>query len=174
MATPTFDISNQREGSTTRRPQSDGESLRYRLDVIAASASDVVQAAGGWLCDRVMAGWEVTVLLPDLGGSRPLQILGVHAAALDTYPEAGSHNLAVSAQAFIANDCVRDLVREALDRRMVEVALWGEGWPLGVNRGMRRVEHVLSAAARAFKGQALIAAGIPYRAIDPCEAMLTA
>lgn len=174
MATPTFDISKHLEESATRPPRPDGESLRYRLDVIAASASDVVQAAGGWLCDRVMAGWEVTVLLPDLGGCRPLQILGVHAAALDTYPEVGSHNLAVGAEAFIANVCVRDLVRESLDRRMVEVALWGEGWPLGVNRGMRRAEHVLSAAARAFKGQALIAAGIPYEAIDPVEAMLTA
>jgi hypothetical protein len=29
---------------------------RYQLDVIAASASDVVRAAGGWLFDRAMAG----------------------------------------------------------------------------------------------------------------------
>ena len=51
--------------------------------------------------------------------------------------------------------CVRELVRRAVDNRLTEVALWGEGWPLGVNRGLTRTQYRLSAAARAFKGQAL-------------------
>ena len=37
--------------------------MRYRLDLVAASVADVVTCAGGWLCDRVMAGWDVTVLV---------------------------------------------------------------------------------------------------------------
>ena len=64
MVTPTFDISESNRVSAARPTRADGESLRYRLDVVAASAVDVVQSAGGWLYDRVMAGWEVTVLLP--------------------------------------------------------------------------------------------------------------
>src|SRR6201999_4509172 len=39
--------------------------LRYRLDVVAADVADVVKFAGGWLFDRAMAGWDVTVLLVD-------------------------------------------------------------------------------------------------------------
>lgn len=56
--------------------------LKYRLDVVANSVVDVVRSAGGWLYDRVAAGWEVTVLLPQHGDTRPLQILGVHALEL--------------------------------------------------------------------------------------------
>ncbi len=37
--------------------------MRYRLDVIAPSVIDAVQFTGGWLFDRVMAGWDVTVLI---------------------------------------------------------------------------------------------------------------
>src|SRR5256885_3035465 len=55
--------------------------LRYQLNVLAASAQDVVQWAGGWLCDRAKAGWDVNVILADGGDPRPLTILG--ATALD-------------------------------------------------------------------------------------------
>lgn len=37
--------------------------LTYRLDVIATDVADVVRSAGGWLYDRVGAGWEVNVLV---------------------------------------------------------------------------------------------------------------
>ncbi|HWF27336.1 MAG TPA: hypothetical protein VG327_02980, partial [Mycobacterium sp.] len=77
MVTPTFDISESSRVSAARTTRADGECLRYRLDVVAASTVDVVQSAGGWLYDRVMAGWEVTVLLPHSCDSRSLRILGV-------------------------------------------------------------------------------------------------
>jgi hypothetical protein len=35
--------------------------MRYRLDAVAADVVDV-KFAGGWLFDRAMAGWDVTVL----------------------------------------------------------------------------------------------------------------
>ena len=46
--------------------------MRYRLDVVAANAADAVRFAGGWMYDRVMAGWDVTVLLADRTDERPL------------------------------------------------------------------------------------------------------
>lgn len=178
MVAPTFDVREGSRVSAARATRPDGECLRYRLDVVAASAGDVVQSAGGWLYDRVMAGWQVTVLLPERCDSRSLRILGVRAAGLDeafALPGSGSQSLAVSAEAFIADARVRERVLEALDNRLTEVALWGQapqGWPLQVNRGMAQAQRVLSAAARMFKGYALAAAGMPGAAVDSTETML--
>lgn len=163
--------------SAARATRADGECLRYRLDVVAASAGDVVQSAGGWLYDRVMAGWEVTVLLPHSCDSRSLRILGVRTSELDAEfalmgTGSTSQSLAVSAEAFTADARVRDKVLESLDNGLTEVALWGDGWPLGVNRAMTRAQHVLSAAARTFKGYALAAAGISCNPVDPTEVLL--
>ncbi len=173
MVTPY--ISSSGRGSAARATRADAECLRYRLDVVAVSAADVVQSAGGWLYDRVMAGWEVTALLPDGCDTRPLRVLGVR--ALD--PEvrfaltgSTSQSLAVSAEAFTADARVRDKVLESLDDGLTEVALWGDGWPLGVNRATTRAQHVLTAAARRFKGYALAAAGIPCACVGPTETLL--
>jgi hypothetical protein len=174
MVTPTFDIT---QSARLTAATANGECLRYRLDVVAGSAVDVVHSAGGWLYDRVMAGWEVTVLLPGNEDTRSLRILGV--GVVDTESEfvptamgSTSQTLAVSAEAFTADERVRDKVLKSLDDRLTEVALWGDGWPLGVNRGMTRAQHVLSAAARRFKGYALAAAGIPGASVEPTETLL--
>ncbi|MCV7378207.1 hypothetical protein BST11_01450 [Mycobacterium alsense] len=173
MATPTIDISHNSRVAAARAARADGEGLRYRLDVVASSPADVVRSAGGFLYDRVMAGWQVNMLLPHGCDTRPLRILGVR--ALD--PQAASagsttHSLAVSAEAFAADAQVRDKVLECLDDRLTEVALWGDGWPLAVNRAMTRAQHVLSAAARRFKGHALAAAEIDCDTVDPTEPLL--
>lgn len=170
MVAPTFDIS---KSSAARAAQ--GEGLRYRLDVVAASAVDVVRSAGGWLYDRAMAGWEVTVLLPQGCDPRSLRILGVRASDLDSAlaaPGAGSTSLAVSAEAFAADERVRDAVLASLDNRLTEVTLWGDGWPLGVNRATTRAQHLLSGAARMFKGYALAAEGISDVTVAATEALL--
>jgi hypothetical protein len=175
MVTPTFDISESSGVRSLRTPRPDGECLRYRLDVIAASAADAVHSAGGWLYDRAMAGWEVTVLLPQSCDTRPLRILGVKVMDLESgFGRTGSatHSLAVSGEVFAADDRIRETVLNALNHGLTEVALWGEGWPLAVNRGMARVQHVLSAAARTFKGYALDAAGIGCGTVDLTEGML--
>jgi len=178
MVTPTFDISDSsrvRSIRTARPARTDGECLRYRLDVVAASAADAVHSAGGWLYDRAMAGWEVTVLLPQSCDSRPLRILGVKAMDLEARLDrtgSATHSLAVSAEVFAADDRIREMVLKALNHGLTEVALWGEGWPLAVNRGMDRAQHVLSSAARTFKGHALAVAGIRCGTVDPTEAML--
>lgn len=175
MVTPTFDIGQQKDRvRSARAARAEGECLRYRLDVVAASAADVVQSAGGWLYDRVMAGWEVTALLPHGCDARPLRILGVR--VLDAPPDEErptTQSLAVSAEAFGADAVVRERVLASLGDRLTEVALWGDEWPLAVTRAMTRAQHVLSAAARRFKGYALEAAGIRCDSVDPVEAMLT-
>lgn len=37
----------------------------YRIVVVAASVGPLVEAAGGFLCDRIRAGWQVNVLCAD-------------------------------------------------------------------------------------------------------------
>ncbi|EPQ71159.1 hypothetical protein MMMB2_4993 [Mycobacterium marinum MB2] len=134
MLTPTLDLGATADGGTLRRTGADDDGLRYRVEVVAASVIDVVQAAGGWLCDRVMAGWQVRVLVPGGDDIRPLQILG--ATAMDL--EAGltgrapmGHSLAVGAAAFAADERVRAKLTEALQCRWTEVALWGQGVAAG-------------------------------------------
>ena len=61
----------------------DGLNIRYRLDVVAPSVIEVVTHAGGWLFDRVMAGWDVSVYIADRTDVRPLQILGAQAHDLE-------------------------------------------------------------------------------------------
>jgi hypothetical protein len=178
MVTPTFDFSESRRVRSIRTARTNDECLRYRLDVIAASAADAVHSAGGWLSDRAMAGWQVTVLLPQGGDSRSLRILGVEAMSMEAgFDRSGSatRSLAVSGEVFAADDRIRETVLKALNHRLAEVALWGDGWPPAVSRGMARVQHVLSAAARKFKSHALMAAGvseITCDMVDPTETML--
>ncbi len=175
MVAQTFDVSARSRATAARTTRADGECLRYRLQVVAASAVDVVQSAGGWLYDRVMAGWEVTALLPPGGDTRPLRILGVAVSDLQSGfggTGAGSQSLAVSAEAFTADARVRQRVLASLDDRLTEVALWGDGWPLGVDRATAEAQHLLSAAARRFKGYALAAAGFPDAAVGLTETLL--
>jgi hypothetical protein len=143
--------------------------LVYRLDVMAFDVVDLVLSAGGWLFDRAMAGWEVNALLPEPSDALPLSILGVrtpewHAGVV------GGAGLAASAEAFAADAGIRDTVLKALDHSLTEVTLWGDEWPLNVDRATTAVHHRLSAAARAFKRQALIAAGISAT-VGPVESL---
>lgn len=175
MVAPTFDVSKSSRGTAGRAVRADGERLRYRLDVLAASAEDVVQSAGGWLYDRVMAGWQVTAMLPRGSDTQSLRILGVSVSNVQPWFDgavAAGQSLAVSAEAFTADARVRARVLEALDDQLTEVALWGQSWPLGVHRATSKAQHVLSAAARTFKSHALAAAGFACPAVDPTEALL--
>jgi hypothetical protein len=156
-------------------PRRDSGSVKYRLDVVASSASDVVGSIGGWLYDRVRAGWDVNVLLPQECDVRPLQILGVHAIDLDPHilaasTECAARGLAVSADMFAADVRIRQEVLAGLDRWMTEVTLWHEDWPLSVGHRTSTVHHVLSGAARAFKRHALAAAGLPVE-VGPTETL---
>ena len=50
-------------------------------------------------------------------------------------------------------------VRRPMEQGFTEVTLWGEQWPEELDSTIDSVQHELSAAARAFKVQALAAVG---------------
>jgi len=137
--------------------------MRYRLDVVASNVIDVVRFAGGWLFDRAMAGWDVTVLIADNPDDRPLQILGARTLDLEVAlqsPETRPRPqaLAAAADLFGCDPRVRQGVLQALDHGVTEVTLWGETWPAELDDCVGLVQHRLSMAAQIFKAQALAAA----------------
>ena len=148
--------------------------MRYRLDVVAANVADVVRFAGGWLFDRAMAGWDVTVLVADHPDERPLQILGAQILDLE-YALANVGNrpppqtLAAAADLFNCDPRVREGVLQALDQGATEVTVWGQTWPAELDSHVGLVQHRLSAAAQAFKSHAFAAAALSQSTIEPIE-----
>jgi len=137
--------------------------MRYRLDVVAPTVLDAVAFAGGWIYDRVMAGWDVTVLIGADEDVRPLEILGAEVRDLETVLESWEdrphpQTVAVAADLLGSDARVHQHVRNALEQAATEVTLWGERLPAELDGSVDSVEHRLSAAARAFKTQALAAA----------------
>ena len=148
--------------------------MRYRLDVVASSVVDVVRFAGGWLFDRSMAGWDVTVLIADHPDDRPLQILGAQTLDLECALESAGTRprpqaLAAAADLFGCDSRVRQGVLQALDHGVTEVTLWGDTWPAELDGSVGLVEHRLSTAAQIFKAQALAAAAAPASPIGLTE-----
>jgi hypothetical protein len=135
---------------------------------------EVVTHAGGWLFDRVMAGWDVTVFIADHADERPLQILGAQTLDLDDAFVSLDHRprpqaLAVATDLFGSDLRVRQGVLKALNRGLTEVTLWGETRPSELDDSIDSVRHRLSAAARIFKAQALAAAAAPNASVGFTE-----
>lgn len=143
-----------------------GETLQtYDLRVIAADVGGVVAAAGGWLCDRVRAGWQVTVVVPPGQVVRALTILGVDVEAGESAAEAlrldSTAAVAIDARALRGDAQLRAEVLGLVDAARAEVTVWGGSALFGTDGRFDRVEHRLSAAARAFKARALETTGQP-------------
>ncbi len=143
--------------------------LRPRLIAIAPSMVEAVRFAGGWLFDQVMAGWDVTVLTSDHADSRPLRILGARAVDLEATlarPVRGPclQAIAVRGDLYDSDAGVRRMVL-GLGESLAEIRFWGDP-PEDLDGTAGPVRHRLSMAARAFKAQALAAAGAPA---DPDE-----
>jgi hypothetical protein len=139
--------------------------MRYRLDVVAPTVLDAVRYAGGWIYDRVMAGWDVTVLVSNDDDCRPLRILGagtldLQSALAEWEDRPHPQTVAVAADLFDRDDRVLQHVRNALDQGATEVTLWGD-LPAELDHSVDSAQHHLSAAARAFKARALAAANDP-------------
>jgi hypothetical protein len=143
--------------------------------VIAPDTVGAVRCAGGWLFDRVMAGWDVSVLCSDETDPRALRILG--ARPLDTTvtkvppPRTWPQALAVDAALYASNEKVRQLVVDALRGGTTEVRLWEECDRSAPARGTTPVQYRLSLAAQAFKAQAMAAADLPVDAETMSAAM---
>ncbi|RAV01556.1 hypothetical protein DQP56_07555 [Mycolicibacter senuensis] len=143
--------------------------MRYRFDIVGRGVLDVVRAAGGWLYDRATAGWDVTVMILDEQDTRPLQILGAQVLELESvlaqweqWPN--PQTIAVCAEMFDGHARVRQGVLDALEHSSTEVTLWGDV-PAELDRDVDIRQHRLSAAARAFKAQALRAAGLDPKGV---------
>ena len=151
--------------------------MRYRLDVVASGVVDVVRFAGGWLFDRAIAGWDVSVLLTDLADhpdGRPLQILGAQIVDLEEALASVEYRprpqaLAAAADLFGCDPRVRQGVLQALDHGVTEVTLWGETWPAELDDSVGLVQHRLSRAAQTFKAKALAAAALPDGSVGHIE-----
>jgi hypothetical protein len=137
----------------------------------------IVQSAGGWLCDRARAGWDVNVLVADGVDPRPLAILGATAIGLDegflSLVKSASRGgaLAVSADLLGADTGIRDEVVRVLKRGLTEVTVWGAPWPAELGRLADSIQHRVSSAARAFKSHALVAADVTADLATPTEAL---
>jgi hypothetical protein len=139
---------------------------------IAPTAAEAIESAGGWLFDQALAGWDVTVITAEQADCRPLRILGVRDHTLESalsYQADGSclSAIALSAAMFAADERVRRMVLAAVETGLPELRLWGEADTAdadfsgtGLDGAASLVAHRLSAAARAFKAQALAAAAV--------------
>ncbi|MFV8047936.1 hypothetical protein [Mycobacterium sp. 48b] len=136
--------------------------LRFRLAVLAHSVQEAVESAGGLICDRAMNGWHVTVVATDLRHANSMQILG---ADVVDFNEALSvrgrgpqpHALALSVGLLREQPQVRNELMDTIKQGRTEVAMWGSEWPSEMEGLVTSVEHRLTAAALAFKAQALLA-----------------
>lgn len=138
--------------------------LRPRLTVVAPDTAEAVRQAGGWLFDRAMAGWDVTVITASAGDPGPLRILGARARDLGTLLEVRAPGpclqaVAVRTDLYQADPLVRRVVLTAAAAGG-EIRLWGTAWPPDFDEPAGVVSHRPSAAARAFKAQALRAVGV--------------
>lgn len=152
---------------------------RYQLSVVATDAAELIASAGGWMYDRVRAGWDVSVAVAESTDLRPLQILGVTPLVADQGFDSAVDGLASAAIAIApeileSKGNVRREVLKALDDGVTEVTLWGATMPRGLCGRVDRMQHRLSSAARAFKAHSLAAAGIPATAISATEELYCA
>lgn len=169
---PAITRDSRRAGSPGRSGARAGAVLRHEMTVVGSTVADVVASTGGWLYDRRAAGWQVNVLVADRAGERALRILGADILDLDAELAAIADDpdraatLAVAADVYAADRRIRRLVSAP---HRAEVALWGDA--AGVPENVGPVSHRLSAAARAFKAQALVAADLSADAVTATEAL---
>lgn len=153
--------------------------LGYRVVVVASSVGPVVEAAGGFLCDRARAGWDVSVLFAGPCDPRPLAVLGVSAhrvsgsaadaaSVISELPRATT--VVVGADLLCGDAQARDALARFARHGCGAVRVWGRPAQADVGNGMESDPHELSRAVMAFKAHALRAAGNPGIAA-PVEAL---
>lgn len=140
--------------------QLDARVFPYQLDVVATDLGDAVGSAGGWLFDHAQAGWEVTAFVPETCDPRPLHILGVKTLSLNHWisgRERQPRALAVAADLVAGNSRVRTAVFAAVECGATQVRVWGSKKLCSLAERIDDGHHQLSAAAKAFKSQAIAA-----------------
>jgi hypothetical protein len=130
---------------------------QLRLHVIAPNAADLIGSAGGWLCDRALAGWHISATLTDTGDTteRALNILGaaLHYAAPE--PQHLPYSIAIMTRPDANLSAILHFSPELL-RECHEVTILGTPCiaPVPTAHRLRPIRHQVSVAARAFKAAA--------------------
>lgn len=127
--------------------------VRSQMEVWAHDPTGAVLWAGGLICDRAMAGWDVVVRLPVPSDGRSLKILGAGVRGHEEQyvpPDLGSPLVTLS-------DASADPHRE----REALSYLCGPVGPDRLPFADNSFRHRLSVGARAFKAHALRASGLP-------------
>ena len=168
MAAPAPTFESGPAGTCTE--VADEASLRHTLWVLGATAPSVIDAIGGWLTDRALAGWEITVFLPESQKARSLQILGLTVLPLSQMWSApgapGRTALAVEGSLLQSDAMIRQHAIGMLADG-AEITSWGASMPEEFGAHFLQVQHDPSIAAQAFKRYAADAAEV---SIDPVRA----
>jgi hypothetical protein len=144
----------------------------YHMCVLTSNVADAVQNVAGLIVERVLLGWHVSVAVDSPSEMRPLNIVGAQPqdfreiSELEKSSSVGS--LVVSADLIRKRSDTRHLVRSAICEGETELLIWGAASAAGLRVPFTSKGHALSAAARAFKSQALVAIGQdPLSAASP-------
>ncbi len=131
--------------------------LESRMEVWANDPAGVVLWAGGLISDRVLAGWDVAVLLPTPLDHRALGILGAkvqrhgkQSAPLDLSTPLVMVNISAGAEDSDQEGRTLSYIGDPGEPETPRTPLADNGF-----------RHRLSVGARAFKAQALRASGLP-------------
>lgn len=167
----------QARSETVYRGGDSASANPYRLDVFTASVRDVVAEAGGWIVDRVLAGWIVTVITgPRDDAERAGRILGcevtVRSATADCV-RPRPYGIALTSALYGTDDQLQQGIADVFDHAaeisLIGVRPYGQGDPR-----LRPVTHRLSSAAQAFKAHSLAAAKLPHSPVADTERFLSA
>ncbi len=141
--------------------------LRYELNVVAGDVAAMVASIGGWLFDRAMAGWRVSVAVDgcelESADERALWILGVK--AVDPSMLWPSEADAVAMTAIGTGRVESD---DPALRTPGDLVLYGPHPPRGA---IRRLQYRPSAAASAYKAHALAVVDGCHDAVGAAETM---
>ena len=149
----------------------------YRLDVFSDSVREVVAEAGGWIVDRVLAGWRVTLITDADDGECAGRILGCEVAVASAITDASRprpYGIVLTSARCRTDSQLQQCIADALDRHIAEISLIGVRPSGRCDPRLRPVTHCLSSAAQAFKAHALLAAGLSDSSVDVTERFLSA
>jgi hypothetical protein len=95
---------------------------------VARDVGELVDLAGGWMCDRILAGWDVNVTVSEPRDLRPLRILGVPLVAQQRprliNDDSRTASMAIAPGIFENDNHLRSEVFKALDQEANEVTFW--------------------------------------------------
>jgi hypothetical protein len=168
----------QRAESENRYRSDDSARVNpYRLDVFSESVREVVAEAGGWIVDRVLAGWRVTLITDADGGDCAGRILGCEVTIGSAIADASRprpYGIVLTSALCRTDIQLQQCIADALDRQIAEISLIGVRPSGHCDPRFRPVTHRVSSAAQAFKAYAQVAAGLPDSSVEVTERFLSA